>query len=40
MAKHLLDLPEKGYIQHAKKIIYPLIKSNFFLYTPKQTTGN
>lgn len=29
---NLLDLPEKGWIQYAKKVIYPSIKSNFFLY--------
>lgn len=32
MVKNLLDLPEKGTIQYAKKIIYPQIKENFFIY--------
>lgn len=43
LSKNLLDLPQKGYIQHAKKIIYPRIKSNFFLYThsaPQSTVEN
>jgi hypothetical protein len=37
MVKNLLDLPEQGYIQHAKKFIYPGIRSNFFLYNHSAT---
>jgi hypothetical protein len=38
--KNLLDLPEKGYLQHLKKIVFPKINSNHFLYTSDNPSHN